>query len=197
MPKNETNHLCRLTPANNKGLCIWQSPLLSASKQLKEAYSAWKKQPKSAARQQALISAFPTTKKVFLAVFYPNDFGQLYDGYEYFVVLDKISYSLPAQVIQLCVKLGKTHPQGSDAISYLHESTMNVALAHPQLFASELAKLDNLESAELLRFLADVEGIRHYPAYDSLTHLMSRRGYAAYAVELQQAKSWRLRQPIH
>ena len=174
-----------------------KAPLLPASKQLKEAYSAWEKQPKSVIQQQALIRAFPTTKKGFLAVFYPDDFGQLYDGHEYFVALDKISYSLPAQVIQLCVKLSKTHPQGSDAISYLHESTVKVALAHTQLFANELAKLNTLERVKLFRFLADVEGIRHYPAYDSLTHLMSQSGYAAYAAELQQAKSWRLRQPIH
>lgn len=180
-----------------RGVTFGKAPVLPASKQLKEAYSAWKKQAKSTIRQKALIRAFPTTKKVFLTVFYPDDSGQLYDGHEYFVALDKISFSLPTQVIQLCVKLSKTHPQGSDAISYLHESTIKVALAHPQLFAIELAKLDTLERVELFRFLADVEGIMHYPAYDSLIRLMSQKGYVSYVAELQQAKSWRLRQPIH
>jgi len=134
---------------------------------------------------------------MFLAVFYPDDFGQLYDGHEYFVALDKISYSLPTQVIQLCVKLSKTHPQGSDAISYLHESTMNVALAHLQLFASELAKLDNSERVELFRFLADEEGIGDDPDYENLIRLMSKNKFSSYAAELQNAKRWRLRQPNH
>jgi len=180
-----------------RGFAFGKAPLLPVSKHLKEVYSAWEKQPKSAARQQALIRAFPTTKKMFLAVFYPDDFGQLYDGHEYFVALDKISYSLPTHVIQLCVKLSKTHPQGSDAISYLHESTMNVALAHLQLFASELAKLDNSERVELFRFLADEEGIGDDPDYENLIRLMSKNKFSSYAAELQNAKRWRLRQPNH
>ena len=180
-----------------RSFAFGKAPLLPASKQLKEAYSAWKKQPKSIIRQQALIRAFPTSKKIFLAVFYPDDFGQLYDGHEYFVALDKISYLMPAQVIQLCVKLGKTHPQGSDAISYLHESTTKVALAHPQLFASELAKLNNPERVELFRFLADEEGIGDDPDYENLTRLMSKNNFPSYAAELRNAKRWRLRQPNH
>ena len=57
-----------------------KASLLPASKRTKEAYLSWKKQPKSAAQQQAFIKAFPATKKVFLAVFYPDDFGQLYSS---------------------------------------------------------------------------------------------------------------------
>jgi hypothetical protein len=174
-----------------------KSPLLPASKRMKEAYVAWKKQPKSAVQQQLFIKAFPTTKKIFLAVFYPNDFGQLYDGHDYFVALDEISISRSAQVIQLCIGLGKTHPQGSDAISYLHETTVKLALAHPKLFASKLVSLTTAERRELFYFLADVEGIRHYPDYDLLIQRMIQNGYVAYAAELRQAKQWQLPQPMH
>lgn len=94
--------------------------------------------------------------------------------------------------MQLCVGLGKTHPQGSDAISYLHESTIKLALIYPQLFVSKVASLTAVERRELFRFLADVEGISHYPDYDSLIKLLIQKGYSACAAELQQAKQWRL-----
>ena len=158
-----------------------RAPLLPASKRMKAAYTAWKKQPKSSAQQQAFINAFPTTKKVFLAVFYSNDFGQLYDGHEYFVALDEISISYPNQVIQLCVGLGKTHPQGSDAISYLHETSIKLALAYPQLFASKVAYLTTAERLELFHFLADVEGIGDYPDYDFLIRLMIKKAFSKYS----------------
>jgi hypothetical protein len=171
-------------------------PLLPASKRVQVAYVAWKKHPTLATQQKKFLAAFPKTKAGFIAVFHPDDFSQLYStSWTYISALEKVGIAYPTPVMHYCLTISKTHPVGSDAITILHEVTMNLALAHPQVFISEVKMLPVRERYELFHFLADVEGIGDYPDYEKLVQEVNKNDATGYAAELRKAKQWRLRQP--
>lgn len=169
--------------------------LSPASKRVRTAYLTWKKHPTSAVQQQAFIEAFPATADVFTAVFNPKDFRQLYDGHEHIFALEQIGDEYPSRVLRRCIAIGKDVEGISDAPAYIHETIVKLTLTHPQLFAHEVTRLAATERRELFHFLANVEGIRDYPDYESLMRLMTKKGFSAYAIEFQRAKQWRLQQP--
>ncbi|MGI4870046.1 MAG: hypothetical protein ACRYFX_02575 [Janthinobacterium lividum] len=178
------------------GGTLGKVPLLPASKRIQTAYLAWKKHPESVALQKNFLTAFPQTKAVFVAVFYPAENDQLSSASdEYLSALEKIGTTSPGAVMQICLNIGKEFPRGSDAIAYLQQNTVTLALAHPKVFVTTAKSLTDKERQSLFRFLADAEAIEDWPEYGYLIQKMTKSGALTYAAELRQARQWRTHRP--
>ena len=65
------------------------------------------------------IQAFPHEFEVFLSIFHPADFGQLYDGHIYIDALSKMTPEFTDEIGEILIKLSSRACLDADAPSYL------------------------------------------------------------------------------
>jgi hypothetical protein len=96
------------------------------------------------------IQAFPHEFDVFLSIFHPSDFGQLYDGHIYIGALSKMTPEFTDEIGEILFKLSSKACLDADAPNYLRRELELFEKGHPlvykQLYEStDLSGRSNIE----------------------------------------------------
>ena len=179
-------------------LAFSKPPLSAESRLVQVAYVALKANPASARAQLNYLLVFPKSKAKFLRIFMDSPtYGQLCDGHDYIEALRRLGKTYPTKVLGICLGVEKRMARTSDAVAYIANVTVEVGIAHPQVFADETKRLTAADQIALCRFLADEEAIEDDENYSQLIKLLRRDGEMSLSTNLQQAKVRRMRQPNH
>lgn len=144
-------------------LILALSPSLSGQTQklsqeaqlLSELFTQLKSNPTSAALQSRYLLAFPETASDFGQLFDPQDFSELYDGYEYIILLKEMMTDRPWQVGCLVLNLAKEAKWRADAFNYLQQVTAQFALTYTIPFVKLVETYTISEQNGIISFLAD------------------------------------------
>lgn len=159
------------------------------AQKLKVALAELEKHPEDAAAQAQYLKVFPKDFKTFLALF---DTGhELYDGHEYILILPDLAKHHEFVLGQLLVGLSQDAEYEADAPSYLQSVTTDYATAHTRVFLKLVRTLPPKKRDHLITFLADMEAIAGYPAYQSIIDHLRGLGDNALAKEFEAARTER------
>lgn len=149
--------------------------LSQEAKLLSELFSQLKANPTSAALQSRYLLAFPENAADFEKLFDPKDFSELYDGYEYIMLLNELMRKRPWQVGCLLLNLTKDAKWQADAFNYLQQVAAGFALENTKTFVELFGTYAKAEQNGIIAFLAD--GI-HSPAknYSEIIENLHRLG---------------------
>lgn len=122
---------------------------------VKGAYEKLLTNPSDLEIQKEYLKAFPDDFNVFLAVFMPEDFGQLYDRHDYINALFNIGTGLPRETFKKILRIETTAKWDADAVNYLQRVTLELALKYTNEFAKEFKILNPNEQKGVAGFLMD------------------------------------------
>lgn len=163
--------------------------LLPQAVRVKKAYEMHLQDTAASTGKMGYVTAFPSNSEVFLKVFNPKTFDQLYSvSYNYIDALQQCAASYPKEVISKCVDIGKELTWNADAVGYLQKASVTLAAKYPGLFVDKYKRLHENEKKKLIGFYADVENHSAYPEYQELIDSVKRIGSTAIAKRLETAR---------
>lgn len=166
--------------------------LLPEASRVKEAYEKLFKDPFRQDFRKAYVMSFPSNSKIFLKVFHPKSFDQLYSvSYEYVDALQRCAASYPKEGISKCVDIGKELIWDADAVSFLQKASVTLAAKYPTVFVEKYNTLHDDEKNKLITFYADVENHPAYTEYQELIDSMKKVGSNSIARKLEIARTER------
>lgn len=164
--------LLLFTALQNASFC---QTLSNDSKKVSAAYEVLEKHPNLKRAQLSYLQAFPGDKSRFLAVFDPENFGQLYSRSDKFIAaFAGLASTFPAEVINKSIKIGKDLIWQADATGYLQHAIVQMGNEHTNIFATKLNALPAQQQNNLAKFLADAENHKAYPEYQALIDALNR-----------------------
>lgn len=168
-------------------------PLSPEARRLTDTLAELQKKPTDPEVQQQYLDAFPHDYESFLRLFDLD--RELYDGYEFIVVLPSLAKNHEDAEGRLLVGLSKDARKNADAPTYLQDVMAIYGSRYTKTFATLLEQLPPAEHANLVTFLADVENHRVYTAYQEIIDRLKalRRDDLAKEFELAREKRERRR----
>jgi hypothetical protein len=164
--------LLLFTALQNTSFC---QTLSNDSKKVLAAYEVLEKHPNLKRAQLSYLQAFPGNKSRFLAVFDPENFGQLYSRSDKFIAaFAGLASTFPAEVINKSINIGKDLIWQADATGYLQHAIVQMGNEHTNIFATKLNALPAPQQNNLVKLLADVENHRAYHEYQALIDALNK-----------------------
>ena len=178
-------------------LCFSQA-LSPAATKLKTAYVQLKIYPGAKPKQLAYLKAFPQNKQQFTEIFDPSNFGQLYkNSLEYINSFFGLAQNYPDEIMEKSINLGKNMEWRADAIGFLQNGIMELATQRTQLFATKVKALPVHDIDNLIKFLADEEGIKNDLQYQHLIDILRKHGDSGLADKFVAARTAREKEKDH
>ena len=165
--------------------CEANAGLSIEAQRVQTAYTKLLAASSNPSTQLSYLDAFPGTFTEFMSVFMPPDFKQLYDGHEYIFALNDIGKALPEQTLNKLLPLETAAHWNADAVNYLQEVTINLAMANPKLFIRTLSRLRKKDQDGVVKFLADgIEG--PHPSFLELAKKIESIGQTLLAKQMRK-----------
>jgi hypothetical protein len=178
-----------LTYGLNKG---FSQDSIPASKKVIIAYGLLIENPASNQAQLGYIRAFPADKAIFMTVFQPKHFGQLYhNSHEYITAFLNLAKYHPQLIIDKSVSIGKDLIWEADATGDIQNGIMTLSVTYPDLFIKKLKTLTRVQQKNLITFLADVENHPAYPHYQQLIDILNKKRETRLATRFIDARTVR------
>jgi len=96
----------------------------------------------SRADKLSYINAFPSEFDVFLSVFHPPEFNQLYDGQIYIDALKNMMDEFPNEIGKLLLQLSSKACLNADAPNYLQDQLQYLEGKYPKIYKLYYGKID-------------------------------------------------------
>lgn len=151
--------------------------LIEEAQKVKDTYSKLSEDPNSKDLQKEYLDVFPKTRELFLKIFNPIQFDQLYgDSFKYISILKSVWNNYPDQVADLLINLCKDLEKDVDAISFLQHLTTKFAADKTGMFYTHFSEISTDEQVRLIAFLANVEDHSAYKDYQKLIDNLKSAG---------------------
>lgn len=158
---------------------------------MKVAYEVYLKHPHASANHLAFISAFPTTKDVFMDIFNDPALDELHrESTAYITIFEKLSRSYPIQALPKAVAIGKELVYSDWQAAGMQRALIYLAANHTDSFAVQVNKLPKKERPGVAIFLADTE--KHSAEYDTIVEKLQKARQTKLAAIFVQARAERL-----
>jgi len=178
-------------------LCFSQA-LSPAAMKLKTAYVQLKIYPGAKPKQLAYLKAFPQNKQQFVEIFAPANNGQLYSSsHEYINTFVGLAQNYPAEVMERSISIGKDMKWEADAIGDMQKGIAELAVQNTKMFSTKVKALPAHDIDNLIKFLADEEGIKNDLQYQHLIDILRKQGHSGLADKFVAARTAREKEKDH
>ena len=108
--------------------------------------------PDSAENKKSFLSNFPQSFSLFTKIFNPKDFGQLYDGFIYINLFQKLSNEYPVISVSIYLSLAGEACLTADAPNYLRNALLSFHNDHPDIYKENYSKLSLRKQKNIRQF---------------------------------------------
>ena len=159
---------------------------------VKQAWEKLSQSPNSKEAQLIYVNTFPDSKKLFMEIFQPDDFKQLYpDSHKYVDSFAGSAKYYPREVIGKSVNIGKDLVWEADATGELQYAIVELGSKYPMLFSNKVKTLSATEIDRLVKFLSDIENFQAFPEYQRLIDSLNKTGSTSLANKFIKARELR------
>ncbi len=127
--------------------------LSKISLKINNSFIALKANPSNQELQKEYLGIFPNKFSIFLDVFHPKNFDQLYDGHEHIMLFNELILKFPNQSIEKLLSLASEACFDADAPNYFRSGLNKFIEMHPEIYKENLAKLDVKKVNNITKFL--------------------------------------------
>lgn len=110
--------------------------------------------PNSDKHKKAFLNSFPRSFDLFVEIFHPEGFGQLYDGFIYIHLLHELSKEFPNISGEIILSLASEACLDADAPNYLRFTLKSFYKSHPNIYKQYHEKLSQVQKVNIEKFLS-------------------------------------------
>ena len=149
---------------------IQEKALSPYSKVILEKFNKLKAYANDKNAWEEYLYVFPKTKSVFIKIFDPEDFSELYnDSDNYIRILKAAPKNYLESILKIFFKITKNGAPGCcDAWSSLHMLMVELATDFPVEFSNLIKKYPSTEQKNIIAFMADMEAIAYSEEYEKI-----------------------------
>ena len=109
--------------------------------------------PDSIYTKKAYLAVFPSSFTIFLNIFHPKDFGQLYDGFSYIQLFKNAAAKHPEIAVDKYLSLASEACFDADAPNHFREALKSFIKEHNSIYTKNYKLLTKEQQANIERFL--------------------------------------------
>lgn len=167
--------------------------LNNSSKIVVNAFEDLELNPTNKEFQLNYIHSFPNNWAIFLSVFQPEDYSQLYNtSSKYIILLDSLTQFYPEQIGDILINLASEAQWEADATGEIQKLLARFASNHLVTFSTILKLHSGNQVDNVIEFLADVENYSVYKEYPEIISKLKKLEEFSLADRFEKAKERRI-----